>query len=231
MKRLILGDGLLGTALRRQASWDYISRKKDSFDFRDILTYKNLLNGYDEVINCISCTDTYSEERDEHWELNFEGVANLVDECNLHRIKLIHIVTDYIYSHSKVGVTEKDVPVHCANWYTYTKLLGDAYVQLRSRDYLLIRSTHKPEPFPYEEAWVNQIGNFDYVSAISELMIKLISKGSSGIYNVGTKVKTMYELAKRTKVDVKPNFVLADDTTPTNVVMDISKMESELAQS
>ena len=230
MKRLIMGDGLLGSELIKHTSWDYISRKKNSIDFRDISTYKNLLNGYDEIINCIGCTDTYSEERDEHWEMNYEGVANLVDECNLQKIKLIHIVTDYIYSNSRVGATEEDVPVHCANWYAYTKLLGDAYVQLKSRDYLLIRSTHKSEPFPYEKAWVNQIGNFDYVSVISGLMIKLVRKGVSGVYNVGTEVKTMYELAKGTKVGVKPNFVLADDTTPTNVVMDISKMGKELGQ-
>ena len=51
MKRLIMGDGLLGSELIKHTSWDYISRKKNSIDFRDISTYKNLLNGYDEIIN------------------------------------------------------------------------------------------------------------------------------------------------------------------------------------
>ena len=38
--RLILGDGLLGTELVKQTGWDYISRKKDGIDFKDIKTYQ-----------------------------------------------------------------------------------------------------------------------------------------------------------------------------------------------
>ena len=33
MKYLILGDGKLSTELRKQTNWDYISRKKQNFDF------------------------------------------------------------------------------------------------------------------------------------------------------------------------------------------------------
>jgi hypothetical protein len=33
MNILILGDGLLGSELIKQTGWDYISRKKNGFDF------------------------------------------------------------------------------------------------------------------------------------------------------------------------------------------------------
>ena len=226
--RLILGDGLLGTELIKQTGWDYISRKKDGIDFKDIDSYKDHLFGYDEIINCIAYTNTYDENKEENWNTNYKGVVALVDHLIDKDIKFIHISTDYLYAHSKQNASEKDVPVHCGNWYGYTKLLGDAYVQLRLRDYLLIRSTHKEEPFPYEKAWINQVGNFDYVSEIATLQIELIKKGVNGVFNIGTDLKTMYELAKKTNPNVKPEFELFDDTTPTDLTMNISKMRKEL---
>ena len=33
MKVLVLGDGKLGSEIVKQTKWDYISRKKDKFDF------------------------------------------------------------------------------------------------------------------------------------------------------------------------------------------------------
>ena len=227
--KLVLGDGLLGSELVKQTGWEYVSRKKDGIDFSDIHSYKKYLDGYDEIINCIACTNTYAEHREENWNTNYKGVVDLVDYISSNTSKkLIHISTDYVYTHSKQNASENDVPVHCGNWYGYTKLLGDAYVQLRLRDYLLIRSTHKEEPFPYEKAWINQVGNFDYVSEIATLQIELIKKGVKGVFNIGTDLKTMYELAKKTNPNVKPEFELFDDSTPTDLIMNISKMKREL---
>ena len=61
--KLILGDGWLGTDLVKQTGWDYISRKKDGIDFTDINSYKDHMFGYDEIINCIACTNTYDESK------------------------------------------------------------------------------------------------------------------------------------------------------------------------
>ena len=66
MSKIILGDGLLGTELVKQTGWDYISRKKDGIDFTDYSTYEHHLESYNEIINCIAYTDTYSEEKDRH---------------------------------------------------------------------------------------------------------------------------------------------------------------------
>jgi dTDP-4-dehydrorhamnose reductase len=114
------------------------------------------------------------------------------------------------------------VPVHCNNWYGYTKLLADGLVQLLSKDYLICRCTHKPNPFPYESAWIDQIGNFDYVDVIAGLIINLIDNKSNGIYNVGTDTKTMFQLASKTS---KVNIAHAPDRVPKNTTMDISKLK------
>ena len=222
--RLILGNGLLGSELVKQTGWEYISRKKNGIDFTDSQTYRHFLLDYDEVINCIAHTDTYSEDREKHWNINYKAVADLVDVCNGYEKKLIHISTDYLYTHSNLNSSEEDVPVHCGTWYGYTKLLADGYVQLRSNEFLLLRGTHKKEPFPYDTAWSNQIGNFDYVSVIANLYIDIIERNFNGVFNVGTEVKNMYELAKRTKKDVIPTIKKFNSETPDNVSMNLDKL-------
>ena len=161
-----------------------------------------------------------------HWSTNYKGVADLVDFCNKWKTKLVHISTDYIYSNSTPNAKENSVPIHCNNWYGYTKLLGDGYVQLKSNNHLIIRCTHKPNPFPYNEAWVDQVGNFDYVDKISNLIIQLVNKKCEGIYNVGTGLKSIFNLAKRTKKDImtklKPSHI------PSNISMDLTKLNKKL---
>mgnify|MGYP000172579894 CR=1 FL=1 len=173
-KILILGDGLLGSELIKQTNWGYYSRKKDNFDINKPLP--PLFKNYNIIINCIANTNTYSNDKDSHWVTNYMFVDKLIDFCNLNNIKLIHISTDYLYTYSSNNASENDIPVHCNNWYGYTKLLADGLIQLRSNDYCIFRCTHKPTPFPYKEAWLNQLGNFDYVHVISNLIIKLINK-------------------------------------------------------
>lgn len=231
MKAIILGDGLLGGYIRGKTQWDSISREKNGIDFSDLDSYSSKLETYDVIINCIANTNTYSKDRDDHWGVNYEGVANLIDFCNATDKKIIHISTDYLYSFSEEDATEDDVPVHSRNWYGYTKLLGEGYVLLRSKNYLIIRATQKKKPFPFSKAYTNQIGNFDYVDTIGDLIISLIKKDAVGIYNVGTKKKSMFELAKITNTEVEPTEELFDPTTPTNTSMNLSKMDLFLRES
>ena len=244
MKVLILGDGLLGKELKDLTGWDYVSRKKcnpfnkDTFDITNIDSFIGNLNEvfdgcamarkYDVVVNCIACTDTYSDDRELHWNTNYKGVANLINFCNQWKMKLVHISSDYLYSGSNENAKETDVPVHCKNWYGYTKLLADGLVQLSSQNYLLIRSTHKKYPFPHNYAWKNQVGNFDYVGKIANLIASLINKGASGIYNVGTQKKTMFDLAKESNSKVKPTTEFKYESTPRNTSLDITKLTKKI---
>jgi hypothetical protein len=222
MKVLVLGDGLLGTEIIKQTGWDYISRKKDKFDIT--VSSFNCLLGYDAIINCIACTDTYSDNKEKHWNINYRSVISLTDYCSLHNIKLIHISSDYVYTNSVENASENDVPVHGRNWYSYTKLLGDSYVQLNEEN-LVLRGTHKPIPFKHSQAWINQIGNFDYVDVIAKIIIDLVKLKATGLYNIGTELKTMYDLAKQTNYNVNP-IIIIDDKIPKNVSIDINKLNN-----
>ena len=205
-KVLVLGDGLLGSEVIKQTGWEYLSMEKDGIDVIkdfDGLDEKIMDIDPDVVLNCIGYTNTYSEERELHWKINYEFVANLATLCDMESIKLVHVSTDYIYANSEGGsAKETDIPIHQNTWYAYTKLLSDAHVQLNVEDYLIVRCSFKPKPFPYEKAFVNIFGNFDYVDVISGQIIDLIKEGRNGIWNIGTEYKSVYDLAVQTKPDV-----------------------------
>jgi len=232
---VILGDGLLGSELHKQTGWDIVSRKENSFDitqpdtffshFIDIFDGVAASRKYNVIVNCIANTNTYSTNKEEHWEVNYKGVANLVDFCNKWNIKLIHISTDYVYTNSIKEASENDVPIHGNNWYSYTKLLGDAYIELKSNNYLICRGTHKLKPFPYDKAWIDQTGNFDYVDIISKLIFQLIQSDSTGVFNIGTHIKSMFELASQT-TPVKVAFRTPE--VPGNTTMNLNKLNNAL---
>ena len=72
MKVLVLGDGLLGSEIVKQTGWDYISRKKDNINLKNIESWfiqdfpeidMQILK-YKTVINCIAHTDSYSNDKE-----------------------------------------------------------------------------------------------------------------------------------------------------------------------
>lgn len=231
---VILGDGLLGSELERITNWDVISRKSHNFDLTDTSTFDLLLGTFDgmlqkpkynTIVNCIANTDTYSTNKQSHWEVNYKGVAELVEFCNKWKIKLVHISSDYVYANSTGIPSEECVPVHQETFYAYTKLLADGYIELRSNDFLVVRTTHKPSPFPYSAAWINQIGNFDYVDKIAPMIVKVVNQDIKGILNIGTPLKSMYSLALETSPKVE-SILSTDKSVPTSTVMDLSKYNS-----
>ena len=227
MKYLILGDGRLASELIKQTEWDFISRKKDGIDFTDIHSYNTYLDEYEQIINCIGYTKTYENNKKDNWDINYLGVIDLVDYCKLNKTKLIHISTDYVYANSISNASEEDVPSNFNTWYSYTKLLGDGYVQAKLEDYLLLRTNFKPRPFQWTSAWDDIKGNFDYVDIISKMIIELIKKEALGVYNVGTESKTYYDLAIQTLPNCKRDYSKTI-SRPTDITMNLKKINDEI---
>lgn len=226
MNPVILGDGLLGKELAKQSGWHVISRKKDNADITEFINWSNKIIPYDVIINCMAFTKTYEPNKKESWDINVKALDKLVEFCNKNQKKLIHISTDYLYAGSKENCSEDDVPVHNNTFYGYTKLIGDALVQLKSDNFLICRLSHKPIPFPYEKAWSDVKTNCDYVDVISNLIIKLVVNNASGVFNVGTETKSIYDLALNTKSDVVP--ISRPNQVPENTTMDLTKLNSFL---
>ena len=71
-------------------------------------------------------------------------------------------------------------------------------------------------------------GNFDYTSVIAEKIVELIKLKSSGIYNVGTDLKTLYDLGKKTNPTIEPTTEYIDESVPDDVSMNLDKLEKVL---
>jgi dTDP-4-dehydrorhamnose reductase len=226
MKVLVLGDGKLGSEIVKQTGWNYISRKKDGIDFTKSMSYFDYVNDYDTIVNCIANTNTYSPDSKSMKEINYRAVYKLSNQCAAMGKYLVHISTDYVYAGSENNATEEDMPVPSDNWYSYYKLLADEYIALTNPSYLICRCSFKSKPFEFNYAWYNQVGNFDYIDVIANLIIQLINKEAKGIYNVGTELKTMLELAKQTKPETQPSGKPL--YAPENISMDLSKLKAIL---
>lgn len=223
---LILGDGVVGTEFARQTGWPCVSRRKDGLEFTrtehiraaltETLHGAIVIGRTDTVVNCVGCVDTFGP-REPHWQMNYRFVCDLVDACNDLGIKLVHISADYVHHNSVSNAGADDVPVHGPNWYSYTKLLADAYIELRSRRYLILRGGGlKARPFPYAGAFFNQFGNFGYVDEIVAAFVALINAGAEGLRQVGRPPHSVYDLAIETS-HAKP--IPAMPGCPTDVTM------------
>ena len=228
MKVLVLGKGKLGGEIVKQTGWDYLCRAEHEITIDNFDEWKNKMDEYDVVVNCIANTDTYSDNKEKHWKANYELVTFLAEYCDDNGKKLVHISTDYLYQNSVDDAKEEDEPLFEHSWYLMTKLLADEYLKEHAKNYLICRLSHKPYPFPYESAWVDIVTNADYTPVIAGFVIELIKNGAEGLYNVGTKRKTIYELAQRTNKSVLKS--IAPPHIPKNVTMNISKMENFLKQ-
>jgi nucleoside-diphosphate-sugar epimerase len=67
--------------------------------------------------------------------------------------------------------------------------------------------------------------NCDYVDVIAGLVIKLVNNNAFGVYNVGTEVKSIYELAKKTN-NVEP--INRPTQVPEDTSMSINKLKEIL---
>ena len=228
MKVIVLGKGKLGGEIVKQTGWDYLCRSEHEITIDNFDEWKNKMDEYDVVVNCIANTDTYSDNKEKHWKANYELVTFLAEYCDDNGKKLVHISTDYLYQNSVDGAKEEDEPLFEHTWYMFTKLLADEYLKEHAKNYLICRLSHKPYPFPYDSAWVDVITNADYTPVISGLVIELIKNGAEGLYNVGTERKTIYELAQRTNKNVKN--IVSPPHVPKNISMNVSKMENFLKQ-
>ncbi len=179
------GSGLLGTELRK-----YI--KCDAPSHRDLdITKQVFPKDYDLIIHCAAYTDLVQAEVDkrECFRVNFEGTRKLVNAYP--HTPFIFISTEYVY--------------RGWNFYTLTKLEAEKYIRSCHSSYLIIRTLFKPRPFPHDMAFTDQYTLGDYVDVIAPLIVSAMARwhGQPSTIDIGTERKTMYELALRTRSDVK----------------------------
>lgn len=192
MRNILLtgGSGKLGTEIQK-----YLKCDAPSHSEMDILGQKFPDGKYSLIIHSAAFTGV--DEADKNPELVFNinvgGTLNLLYEYGI--IPFVYISSEYAR--------------RPCNMYSASKYAGELAVKCLAEKYLIIRTLFKPRPWIHEYAWEDQYTQGDYVDVIAPLIVDEIkkwygSKESRTIY-VGTGRKTMYDLAKQTKPDVKPS--------------------------
>lgn len=161
------------------------------------ITYPIPHEDCDFVVHLAAYTDVVKAQTEigRCFDINVKGTMNLVHTYR--EIPFVFISTEY--AKRPLGI------------YALSKHLAEKIV-LGHKQHLILRTSFKPNPWPFDVAYVDQYTQGDYIDIVAGLLADRIEAWKfqnykSGKEYLGTGRKTIYELAKRTKPDVKPNSV------------------------
>lgn len=226
-------NGLLGSylcPLLEKSGHKLITPRRKEFDItKDTVDKSYLYSDADIIVNLAGYTNVpiALSEWDMALKTNAYSLEWLTKLSNDKQI--YHISTDYVYDGLQHNSREIDL-LKPFNNYGYSKALGDNILLSSGRSNItIIRTSFKRTPWPFYCAFTDVITNADYVDVIAERICNLIlARPATGVYNLGTKSKTMYELAYRTRPDVLKSTLIDFGITSIQPIltMDLTKYYS-----
>lgn len=193
MKKILLtgGSGLLGTELQKHRR--YIAPSHSEMDITNFNSVKLFVDKHKPflIVHAAAYTDVAkpdkeTEEMAKCYTSNVIGTRNIVKAAG--SIPIVYISTEYVLE-----------PV---NFYALTKLQGEKEVE-RAANYHIIRTTFKPRPFEHPGACIDMWTIGDYTDVIAPMIDKFIQNPKGRIVYIGTGKKTVYNLAKQSRPNVK----------------------------
>ena len=154
-------------------------------------------------------------------DINIMGTCNIVKICSKFKIKLIFFSTNYVYP-SKSGTYKENDALLPRNTYAWSKLGAESAVQMYKNS-LILRICMTEKPFVHKKAFANMKTNFMFQENLAKNLYKLINL--KGIINVGGKIQSVYNFAKKYNPKVKKIFASKSQQKyfPLNSTMNISK--------
>ena len=154
-------------------------------------------------------------------DLNIIGTSNVVKVCQKNKIKLIYFSTNYAYPGFKGNYKEESALLPFNN-YGWSKLGGECAVNMYKNS-LILRICMTEKPFLHKKAFADLKTNFMFHEELANILIKLINK--KGILNIGGKIQTVYDFAKKHNKDVKKTSArkMLGKKYPLNQSMNILK--------
>ncbi len=217
------GDGRLGTALSQLLN--FYAPAYPQFDITD---YDNVLRCFKSckpklIVHAAAYTNVAGAEinRLPCWKTNVHGTRNVVKVARVLNLPLVHISTDYVFDGKTGNYFEDDCPGPAMNYYSLTKLVAEEIVRTWDK-HLIIRTSFRPNDWPYPVAYTDLFTGQDYLDIIAPDIALAIQNFHLIPYNtlhIVTERKSAFELAKRRCADVKPgsknssNVILPDDIT------------------
>ena len=135
-------------------------------------------------------------------ETNIIGSSNVVLGCMKFDMKVIYVSTDYVYE-GKDGKYTEDSPVKPFNNYGWSKLGGEAAVQMYKKS-LILRVCMTERPFIHKRAYANVKSNFIYHENLPKIIMKILNK--NGVINLGGQSQTIYNFVKKDLKLIKKKF-------------------------
>jgi dTDP-4-dehydrorhamnose reductase/SAM-dependent methyltransferase len=225
---LIGGSGLLGTELKKlHPIVDAPTR--DHLDIGIGADIRNFLHPRfreipDIIINAAAIKDNRKIEQDPSDAIatNIIGAANIAQECSRLNIRYIYISTDYVYGGSRGNYKETD-EIDPQNLYAWTKLGGESSARA-VKNHLIIRTSFGSSEFDYPEAFSDKWSSKDYVDVIAPMILEASVSPLTGVVNIGTERKTIFDHASRRNPLVKPiKLSESSHSTPYDTSLNLQK--------
>jgi len=223
------GNGRFAQVLKKEnKKLKILFPSKKIFDILDLNSMRKYIKKIKPkyLIHCAGLSrpmDLHVKDISKSINLNIIGTANVVNVCNEFNIKLIFFSTGYVYEGKKGNYSEKD-PLLPINNYAWSKLGGESSVILYKKS-LILRIIMCERPFLHKHAFHDVKTNFMYQDEVAKIIPKLLNK--NGIINIGGKIQSVFNFAKKTKKDVIKSS--GKKIFPPNPSMNISKLKKILS--
>jgi nucleoside-diphosphate-sugar epimerase len=191
MKYLLTGGtGVLGKELQKNV--DFISPCRKEMDITEDTSVMSILKKYspDLIVHAAAYTNVNAAEKQASdaklcYTTNVIGTKNIV---KFSKCPIIFISTETC--------------LNPYNFYSITKLKAEHEIKKHNYKYQIFRIGMKKNPFPYDVAPSDMYTIADYPDIIAKKICDNLEKLENRVLYLGTGIKTMYELAIRTR-DVK----------------------------
>lgn len=218
------GSGALGSNIKKLIQCDAPNSKElDITDFKRCLWAVKKYNP-SIIIHCAAWTDVAGAEKEKEkcWKVNVTGTQNMVKATTGRRF--IYISTHYVFDGQKGGYKENDIP-NPVNFYSLTKLIGEAIVGQYPNTLIIRTGFKKDGPWEYPKAFVDQWTCADFASQRMPDIIKAaLMTDLTGVIHISGKKKTIYDLAKKVSPNIKPMSIKdVSVPLPPNIFLNSSK--------
>lgn len=205
MKIVLFGaSGTLGKEMQKMGDMICPSSQVVNIENRSAVEAFVRMHNPDIVINASAIIDNRILEKipDRAISTNIIGAANVANVCINANLRYVYISTDYIYKGDK-GNYKEDDEIQPFNFYAWTKLGGECSA-MGVKNHLIIRTSFGSNDFPYSVAFVDKWSSKDYIDKIAPLIYEAAISPLTGILNIGTERKTLYNYAKERNENVRP---------------------------
>jgi dTDP-4-dehydrorhamnose reductase len=211
MDNLLIGaSGLLGSNLKVD-SLRPSSSELNILSDESILSYFDLIDEPKNIILSAAYTNVVGANSDKKSAYNLnvlsvQRVCKFLNKKYSGRPRLVYISTDYVFD-GLTGYYSVGDPISPVqnNYYALTKALGESSAITYENHCIIRTSFCKSNIWPYEFAFEDQFTSRDKVSIIAPMIDTKINSSNIGIFHIGTERKSVFELAKTIREDVRPS--------------------------